>query len=110
MFNLWQRVGGISDEEKTPKTRLIDIVAKLSSKIKTSAAAAMGSNDAGLFENDSVDALAYKSQVVAGTNYFVRVRIGNTFFHVRIYEGFQGVPEVTRVVGPKSETDPIEYF
>jgi len=77
------------------------------------AAALMNKNGDDIFAGKSVEPLAFKTQVVAGINYFVKVRISNYIFHVRIYQRLpheNKAPEVVRVIGPKSETEPIEYF
>jgi hypothetical protein len=69
-----------------------------------------GSDDGKLFENASLTALTYKTQLVAGTNYFVKAKIGEMIFHVRIYKDLQGNLKLSKVVGPKTEEDKIEYF
>ncbi|XP_062579342.1 cystatin-A-like [Saccostrea cucullata] len=53
----------------------------------------------------------YREQVVAGTNYFIKVQTGPLrFIHVRIYENLDGVASVTGIQLQKSIRDPIEYF
>ncbi|XP_061179006.1 cystatin-A-like [Saccostrea echinata] len=53
----------------------------------------------------------YREQVVAGTNYFIKIQTGPLrFIHVRIYENLDGVASVTGIQLQKSIRDPIEYF
>jgi len=73
--------------------------------------------------------VSYKTQVVAGVNYFVKCRIsGDKFVHVRIFKGkeggwiglfllltycflgFSGTGEVHSIQTGKTIEDPIEYF
>jgi cystatin-A/B len=59
-------------------------------------------------------AISFKSQVVAGTIYFVKIHIGNEeYMHARICEPLPcsgKSPEVNGVQMHKSKDDPIEYF
>lgn len=49
-------------------------------------------------------------QVVAGTNYFVKLRLASgEYAHARIYDHFGSVT-LTAVQFPKSEADPLKYF
>ncbi|KAG8224864.1 hypothetical protein J437_LFUL006457 [Ladona fulva] len=53
----------------------------------------------------------YKSQVVAGTNYFVKVHIGmEKYIHLRIYKNLQKEITLHGVQDEKSELDEISYF
>eukprot|EP00928_Gymnodinium_smaydae_P085884 TRINITY_DN6959_c0_g1_i1.p1 TRINITY_DN6959_c0_g1~~TRINITY_DN6959_c0_g1_i1.p1 ORF type:complete len:115 (-),score=26.44 TRINITY_DN6959_c0_g1_i1:86-430(-) len=55
--------------------------------------------------------LSYKTQVVAGINYFVKVKVGaEKVVHLRIYKHFSGSSQLSSVKTDCSETDPIEYF
>lgn len=50
------------------------------------------------------------SQVVAGTNYFVKLRLASgEYAHARIYDHFGSVT-LTAVQVAKSEADPLKYF
>ncbi|CAL8075298.1 unnamed protein product [Calicophoron daubneyi] len=53
-------------------------------------------------------------QVVAGTNYFVKVQIGeNDFIHARIFEAlpcYGGQLELHSIEQNKKANDPINYF
>jgi len=57
------------------------------------------------------EAVAYKTQVVAGTNYFVKVKVGDDdHLHVRIYKDLQDNKEVSGVQTGKKHEDPVDYF
>nr|XP_022286501.1 cystatin-A-like [Crassostrea virginica] len=56
-------------------------------------------------------AVSYKSQVVAGTNYFIKVETGwDRYIHVRIYRDLHGNASVSSVQLNKSADDVIGYF
>ena len=62
---------------------------------------------------DSLDGqvLCYKTQLVAGTNYFLKVKVGdNECVHARVYKDLQQNVSLHSVQGNKSEDDEIEYF
>ncbi|KAM8881164.1 cystatin-B-like [Synchiropus picturatus] len=59
-------------------------------------------------------AKSYKSQVVAGTNYFVKVHVGgDQYAHLRIHKALPFQPggvKLSDAQYPKKEEDKIEYF
>jgi len=59
-------------------------------------------------------AVAYVTQVVAGTNFFVKVHIGNEeFAHLRIFRPLPHVNEMPSLHDyqlPKTREDPITHF
>jgi len=117
-----QRIGGISEKEKQSNDEVQGFIQSLSSEIKSSALALFtesdgGANDASKqkqveehFKTANMTAMGHKTQLVAGTNYFVRTKIGDYIFHVRIYRDLQKNVSLSKVIGPKNASDPIEYF
>jgi len=52
--------------------------------------------------------VAYKTQVVSGLNYFVKVKTGDSYIHVTIWKRVGGQPpQVTNVYPGKTATDPL---
>jgi len=105
--------GGTTDE-KVPDKDAQKVVDSVADKIKTSAMASLtqsGANvDSVAFNKAPIEVLSYKTQVVAGTNYFVKARIATFIFHVRIYQHFSGTTELTKLIGPKQESEKLAYF
>lgn len=56
--------------------------------------------------------VSYSTQVVAGTNYFVKIKVsGDKCVHVRIFKPLGGgAPEVVAVQTDKTIDDPVEHF
>ncbi|KAM8820509.1 cystatin-A-like [Eudromia elegans] len=63
----------------------------------------------GLFQ-----AIEYRTQVVAGTNYFIKVQVSDgTYVHLRVFQSLpfenQG-PSLTSYQTGKTRDDPLTYF
>lgn len=63
---------------------------------------------------DCFEAVSYGTQVVAGTNYFIKVKVGEgKYIHVRVFRPLpcnNGSLELSAVEEGKTEQDPIAYF
>lgn len=55
--------------------------------------------------------ISYKTQVVAGTNYFVKIKTAaDRYIHARIYRHFSGSTSLSDVQTGKTLEDEITYF
>ncbi|KAH0501783.1 Stefin-3, partial [Microtus ochrogaster] len=63
---------------------------------------------------EKFEATEYKSQVVAGINYFIKVDVGNgNYVHVKVFQGLAGQDEDLVLSGyqtNKTKDDEITYF
>lgn len=59
-------------------------------------------------------AVSYKTQVVAGINYFIKVHVGDeNFLHLRVFEGLgpeNKAPVLVAYQTNKSRQDELDYF
>jgi hypothetical protein len=101
--------GGITDDEKsaTPEFQamLLPIMPEVRLRIT-----AMSNGPVDEYE---IVPISYKSQVVAGVNYFVKFTTGGSnpeYFHARIFRDLKRNLKLVKVVGPKKEEDPITYI
>merc|ERR1712038_324188 len=79
---------------------------EICNSVKESAAGKTGKNGFDMFVVKS-----FKSQVVAGTNFFAKVQIADgEHLHLRIYRNLQGQIELHSLQEGKTEEDAIEYF
>ncbi|CAO2631724.1 Csta [Lemmus lemmus] len=63
---------------------------------------------------EKFEAVEYKTQVVAGVNYFIKVDVGNgNYTHVKVFQGLHGQDEDLELSGyqtNKTKDDEITYF
>lgn len=94
------RPGGTS-EEKAPTAEVQAII----TSIKPQVEAELGRTV------PQLKLLSYKTQVVAGINYFAKVDIGEEdVVHLRVYKDLGQNVSLHSVQHSKGRTDPIEYF
>jgi cystatin-A/B len=58
-------------------------------------------------------AISFKTQVVAGTNYFIKVLAGNEHIHLKVHKPLPvhgGKPQLSSVQLGKQQNDPISFF
>ncbi|XP_022294485.2 cystatin-A3-like [Crassostrea virginica] len=97
------RTGGISSESRPMDPRTLDIV----NSVKDDILAGLTTDDkTGIFEP-----VSYKTQVVAGLNYFVKIKTGaDRYIHVRIYRHFSGTTSLAGIQTGKTLGEEIAYF
>ncbi|EAL67198.1 cystatin A2 [Dictyostelium discoideum AX4] len=93
------KVGGLGATHQADKT-VEDIV----NAVKPSIQSKLGTNISNL------KVISYKTQLVNGTNYFVKVRTENGYAHLRIYKPFSGAASLVSVQDGKAKDDEITYF
>ncbi|XP_046854795.1 cystatin-B-like [Xenia sp. Carnegie-2017] len=99
-------VGGISSDLHPADAFIQELIEKVRSAAE---------NKAGV-KFDKYEAVSYKTQLVAGTNYFVKVDVGDgKYVHLRVFQPLpQGnvtpQPELAAIQLFKTKDDPIEYF
>jgi len=93
-------MGGIGD-----KQAVSEFVHHICDHVKEKLESELGKN------LDTFEPLYYKHQVVAGMNYFIKIRVEeNVCVHVRVFRSLQGDINYTSHVYPKTIEDSLEYF
>lgn len=97
-------MGGL-EEEKPADDEIREIVAKVTDEIQ------------GKYPEkfESIEPLAYRSQLVAGRNYFVRSLVrekdgDKRYAHLRIYKSFRGPVELVSMKTNVEKSHPLAYF
>ncbi|KAJ8297894.1 hypothetical protein KUTeg_024875 [Tegillarca granosa] len=97
------RPGGLGREKPADSS-----IQSLIEEVRGSVESRVGQNFA------SYEAVSYKSQVVAGTVYYVKVKVAEgDFIHVKVFRPlpvYGNTPRLMDVQTGKAENDAIEYF
>nr|XP_039267788.1 cystatin-B-like [Styela clava] len=95
-------VGGLSEEHVADEE-----VKKLCESVKDAAI-----EEAGI-KYETFTPIAYKTQVVAGMNYFVKVQVGSgekDYIVLRIFKSLEGEATLSNLQKDQTKDSPIEYF
>ncbi|CAG7731786.1 unnamed protein product [Allacma fusca] len=99
-----QTVGGFG-VEKEADDKVREVVGKVEVEIRSKLVEQIGA------VSQSIEPLAYRTQIVAGTNYFVKLLIDQfEIFHARLYRNLQGDVTLLSVTERKTRDEEIEYF
>ena len=96
-------VGGMRDADDEVQGKVEEVRAALIAALVTEGASCPADQE--------LKALRYTTQVVAGTNYFVKIQAGTDILHARIFCGLGG--EAARLASINinvSEDSPIDHF
>ncbi|XP_077487669.1 cystatin-B-like [Amblyomma americanum] len=93
--------GGLAEEVKDADATVQEICEKVRSEVEAKLAKKF----------DEFTPLKYRTQLVNGVNYFVKVHVGGgQHIHVRAHKAFQGEISFSAVQENKALEDPIEHF
>jgi cystatin-A/B len=98
--------GGLGDLKEVDE-RIKEVVAKVESDIRSQLVDKLGEVSGPILP------VGYKTQVVAGTNFFVKLLVGEgepKIVHARIYRNLQGEVSLHSVTEEKAHEDDVEYF
>ncbi|XP_031220542.1 cystatin-A-like [Mastomys coucha] len=60
---------------------------------------------------EKYEADQYKTQVVAGVNYFIKINLGDgSFIHIKVYKDLSGNLKLTGYQTKKTKDDELTYF
>lgn len=96
-----RRIGSLGPAQP-PDASSTSVLLRVSSELR----AALGLQSA----NTAPILLSYASQLVAGTNYFLKVRVGGEVVHARVYQDLHGDTRLVAVQRGHTADDPITYF
>lgn len=93
-------LGGLSSL-KEADTEIIDIVTSLKNNFENEN-----------YKTELFDAISYKTQVVNGTNFFIKVQTDTEFVHLKVYKKIKQLEplNISNLENKKSKDDEINYF
>uniref|UniRef100_A0A6I8QDP0 Cystatin-A-like n=1 Tax=Xenopus tropicalis TaxID=8364 RepID=A0A6I8QDP0_XENTR len=60
---------------------------------------------------ETFEVVEVATQVVAGTNYFMKVKVGSTdYIHIRVYQDLSGTVSLSDVKDCQTKDSPLVYF
>jgi len=106
--------GGVGSEQKAT-AEVKALVKKVTPAIVRKITEVQGKPLKEVKSGEQFEVLSFKSQIVAGKNYFIKVKVlgenDQKIWHLRVHEHWSGTPvELVNVTGPKDAQHPLEYF
>nr|ACD12025.1 hypothetical protein [Isometrus maculatus] len=93
--------GGVNPDVKPADDVVVEIVEKVKDEVQTKTGR--------MFEK--FEALLYRTQLVNGVNYFIKVAVGNDeHLHLRAHKSFQGEITLSAFQEAKNLEDEIVFF
>jgi len=94
-------IGGMTQADRPADKEVHEIIAKVRDEVE---------GKLGKFPNFVAE--SYRTQVVNGVNYFIRVHTGDDEkrLHIRVYKPIRGEPEFVCHLPDRKKTDSITYF
>ncbi|KAF2071715.1 hypothetical protein CYY_006976 [Polysphondylium violaceum] len=91
--------GGYSDTQSaTPDVKTIAFQAKAATQTK------LGKN------YEKFKPISYRSQIVNGINYLIKVKTNDGYIHIKVYKSFQGTIEFKGIQEGQTSTSEINPF
>ncbi|CAL4091262.1 unnamed protein product [Meganyctiphanes norvegica] len=107
--NLGGRTGGVGAVNKAVDQETQTLLEGVKGEVEAELVS-LGRLNAGAQVSDFT-VLSYSTQVVAGRNYFAKVRIApNEYVHIRVYNHWSGTVELHSMQVDKSLADPVVHF
>ncbi|CAG7716835.1 unnamed protein product [Allacma fusca] len=88
---------------KEADERVREVVGKVESEIRSQLSEKLGA------VNGPIEPIGYKTQVVAGTNYFIKLLVDEKIVHARVYRSLQGEVSLHSVTEEKAAEEEVRY-
>jgi len=102
--------GGVSSHDQPATQDIINLVEEIHPEIRAHLLGLPGGRNI----RGDVVAISFRTQLVNGVNYFIKVRARTPkkmiFYHLKVFKSFGGSPQLIRIEGPKKQDDEIGYF